>query len=244
MGTKVESLRKDLKSKGNKEKAKIFRRFFKTGEGEYGFGDDFYGVTVPEQRATLKKYLDLSLDEIQELLDSKIHEERLTSLLILVEQFNKSKDEVRRKEIYEFYLKNAKKVNNWDLVDSSADDIVGGFLFGKDTALLKKLAKSENLWERRISIIATQFFIRNNKFEDTFTVAEILMNDSEDLIHKAVGWMIREVGKRSLAAELGFLNKWHKTMPRTMLRYAIEKFPEDLRQAYLAGTPSGKMEHE
>lgn len=239
----LEQLQKDLKKLASKDKAKILQRYFKTEEGEYGHGDVFLGITVPDQRSVAKKYLSLALDDIDVLLKSEIHEHRLTGLIILVDQFQKTKDEKTKKAIFDFYLSHAASVNNWDLVDTSAGPIVGGYLIDKDKKLLSKLAASNNLWERRISIIATQNFIKNNHFEDTLAIAEILMNDAEDLIHKAVGWMLREVGNKSLSTEIGFLNKWHKTMPRTMLRYAIEKFPEDLRQAYLAGTPSGKMEH-
>lgn len=224
-------LRTDLKSLENPEKAKIYQRFFKTGPGEYGEGDIFLGLTVPQSRSLVKKYSSLSLKEIESLLASKIHEERSIAVLLLVQNYQKTKD----KKIVDFYLANTKSVNNWDLVDISAHKILGAHLLDKDRAILYKLAKSENLWEKRISIISTFWFINNNDFKDSLAIAEILLNDKHDLIHKAVGWMLREVGNRDLATEEKFLKKHYKTMPRTMLRYAIEKFPEEKRLKYLKG---------
>jgi len=232
----VNSLKKDLKSLGNKEKEIILQRFFKTGKGQYGEGDIFLGVTVPEQRKIAKKYQNLPLKDIQILLNTKIHEYRLTAILILCEQYKNSK-----KQIYNFYLKNTKNINNWDLVDLSAHKIVGDYLFDKNNAkginkdILYKLAKSKNLWERRIAIISTWYFIRQNSFKDTLKISKILINDKHDLIHKAVGWMLREVGKRDQLAEEKFLKKHYTNMPRTMLRYAIERFEETKRQKYLKG---------
>ncbi len=216
----------------NTEKAKILAGFFKTGKGEYGEGDEFLGITVPESRKIAKKYTALPLSEIFLLLQNKIHECRLVALLILIEKF-KSSGSLQQKEIVDFYLRNTKYINNWDLVDLSADKIIGAYLFDKDKTLIHQLTKSNNLWERRIAIISTFYFIKKNKFNETIQITELLLNDKHDLIHKAVGWMLREVGKRNKTVEEEFLKKHYKTMPRTMLRYAIEKFPEEERKEYL-----------
>jgi 3-methyladenine DNA glycosylase AlkD len=210
--------------------------FFKTGPGQYGEGDIFLGIVVPKQRILVKKYKELDFDSIQDLLNSKIHEHRLVGALILVEKYKKSdkeKDENSKKKIFEFYLKNAKNINNWDLVDLSAQNIVGKYLLDKNKAILYKLVKSNNLWEKRIAILSTFEFIKNNKFDDSLKIAELLINDKHDLIHKAVGWMLREIGKRNQEIEESFLKKHCKKMPRTMLRYAIEKFDEKKRKSYL-----------
>lgn len=230
----------------NPEKGKFLLRFFKTGKGQYGEGDEFLGITVPEQRKIARKYIDLELRDLSEMLNNKFHEIRLVALFILVYKYNKAVDASasshsagsgqaaqEKKKIVDFYLKNTKRVNNWDLVDSSAGYILGDYLADKDKAILYKLVKSENLWERRIAIISTQGFIRINQFDETLKIAEILLNDKEDLIHKAVGWMLREVGKKDLGSELKFLDKYHQNMPRTMLRYAIEKFPKPAREFYM-----------
>ncbi len=226
-------LQREAKKLGNKKKAQVLQRFFKTGEGEYGFGDVFLGLSVPQSRAIAIKYKDLLFSEIGDLLRSEIHEERLIALLILVYQFQH--EEMLERRIYEFYLKNTKFVNNWDLVDLSADKIVGGYLIDKPKAILYKLAKSQNLWERRIAMIATYNFIKNNDFADALGIAEILIEDKNDLIQKAVGWMLREVGNRNLRLEERFLKKHYKQMGRVALRYAIEKFPEKVRKGYLDG---------
>lgn len=232
-------LRKELKKLANPQKAKILRRFFKTGKGEYGEGDVFLGITVPQSRKIAIKFRNLGFSEITQLLKSKIHEERLIALLILVNNFNTGDEKIQEK-IYNFYLKNTKHINNWDLVDLSADKIMGGYLFSlgrgpvATPSILINLAKSKNIWERRIAMISTYYFIKNNKLKKTLKIAEILLSDKHDLIQKAVGWMLREVGKRDLETEIGFLSKHYKKMPRTMLRYAIEKFPEKLRKAYLS----------
>ena len=226
-------LKKDLQSLENTEKSKVMRGFFKTGKGEYGEGDIFLGLTVPQSRMLAKKYSLISFQDISELLKSKIHEERLIALLILVNNYTKDKN--KREEIVSFYLKNTDKINNWDLVDLSADKILGSYLLEKEKDILYKLAKSENIWERRISIIATFYFIKNKQFGETLKISEILLQDKHDLIQKAVGWMLREVGKREQSIEEEFLKKRYKKMPRTSLRYAIERFPEDKRQAYLKG---------
>jgi 3-methyladenine DNA glycosylase AlkD len=221
-----------LRSLGNPQQAAILARFFKTGPGEYGEGDVFVGVKVPVQRKLAKEFRDLSLPEIECLLRSEIHEGRLTALLILVLQFAKA-DAKGRKCIYDLYLTNTEHVNNWDLVDLSAPQVVGAYLEAKSRKPLYGLAKSKSLWERRISILATFHFIRQGEFNDTLKIAEILLADKEDLIHKAVGWMLREVGKRDVQALEGFLQPHHRTMPRTMLRYAIERLAEKKRQMYL-----------
>ena len=228
----LNKLKKDLNKLKNKEKAKILAGFFKTGKGEYGEGDIFLGIIVPEQLKIAKKYFDLNLNGLNKLIFSKIHEYRLVSLLILINKYNKV-DNKEKKKIFSFYLKNIKYINNWDLVDLSAPNIIGDYLLDKDRKILYKLAKSKNLWEKRISIISTYRFIKENDFNDTLKISEILLNDEHDLIHKAVGWMLREVGKKDQAIEEKFLRKYHKVMPRTMLRYAIEKFDENKRKFYL-----------
>jgi len=218
-------LKRELSFYSNFEKANILQRFFKTGKGQYGEGDIFLGIIVPNTRKVAKKFTDLSLSEIKKVLYSRVHEERLCALLILVEKFvTANLDE--QKKIFEFYIKNAKQANNWDLVDLSAPKIVGAYLLDRPKEVLYKFAVSKNLWEKRIAIISTFTFIKNKKYTDTFKISEILINDKHDLMHKAVGWMLREVGKRSLVEEENFLKKNYKKIPRTMLRYAIEKFPK------------------
>ena len=231
---RLKSLREILKKQTNSEQAKILLRFFKTGKGEYGEGDKFLGIKVPVSRGIAKKFKDLSIPEIQELLNSEIHEERLIGLFILIEQYSKA-DEKKKNTIYKFYLKNTKKVNNWDLVDLSAHKIIGAYLADKDKQILFKLAKSKNLWERRIAVMSTFYFIKNGLYGATLEISNILITDEHDLMHKAVGWMLREIGNRDLKVEEDYLKKYYKIMPRTMLRYSIEKFPEQKRQAYLKG---------
>jgi len=229
----IEYIKKDLKLLSNSEKITIYQNFFKTGKGQYGEGDIFIGVTVPNTRKIAKKYRKISLEVISKLLDSKIHEERLLGVLILVEKYQKLSDD----KIFLFYKKHNKKINNWDLVDLSADKIVGNYYYKNKDKInnLYKLAKSDNLWERRTSIVSTFYFIKNNNFKPTIDISLLLMNDRHDLIHKAVGWMLREVGKRNKKILLEFLNKNYRKMPRTMLRYSIEKLPESERKAYLLG---------
>ncbi|MCX6800683.1 MAG: DNA alkylation repair protein [Candidatus Diapherotrites archaeon] len=232
----ADEVKKELQKLSNAKQAKILQRFFKTGKGEYGEGGIFLGIKVPRQREVAKKFPNLRLKEIHKLLDSGVHEHRMVGLFILVGNYEKAKkeaDEFGKKKIFDFYLKHTKKINNWDLVDLSAPNIPGNYLLGKDRKILYKLAKSKNLWERRIAILATYTFIRNNEFSDALKISEILLKDKHDLIHKAAGWMLREVGKRDLAAEEKFLKKYYKKMPRTMLRYAIEKFPDGKREFYL-----------
>ena len=225
-------LKEDLLRLKNQTRAKILSRFFKTGKGQYGQGDIFLAITVPQQRIIAIKYRDISLPALQELLLSEIHEFRFTALLILIHKFNEA-DNKKKKEIVDFYIKNTKYINNWDLVDVSADKILGNYLLQKDRKILYKLSHSENLWERRIAIIATYTFIKINSSEDTLKIAEILLYDKHDLIQKAVGWMLREVGKIDVNIEKEFLNKYYKKMPRTTLRYAIERFNENTRKFYL-----------
>ena len=227
------SVESDLRELADPEKAKLLQGFFKTGKGEYAEGDIFLGIVVPIQRKIAEKYNNLDLNDIQNLLSSKIHEHRLTALFILTDRYQKA-DEKEKKKIFELYLKNTKNINNWDLIDLSAPKIVGNYLLDKKREVLYRLAKSKSLWERRISILATFEFIANNEFKDTLAISEILLNGKHDLIHKGVGWMLREVGKRvSQEKEEEFLNKHYKKMPRTMLRYAIERFPEQKRKFYL-----------
>ena len=228
----LEDLKKDLSLYTDFEKANILQRFFKTGKGQYGEGDIFLGIIVPNTRKVAKKYTDLSLNEIKKILYSKIHEERLCALLLLVEKYKKT-DELNKKKVFNFYIKNAKQVNNWDLVDLSAPKIVGEYLLDKDKEILYKFARSKNLWKKRISIISTLTFIKNNQYKDTFNILDILMKDKHDLIHKATGWMLREVGKKNLIEEENFIKKHNKSMSRTTLRYAIEKFSEEKRLKYL-----------
>jgi 3-methyladenine DNA glycosylase AlkD len=234
----LNQIRKEIKQEGDKKKAVFLGRFFKTGKGEYAEGDVFLGLTVPQSRNIVKKYRELALADCVKLLQSPIHEERLIALLIMVSQFEKG-GEKARKEIYDLYLENTKYINNWDLVDLSAAQIVWTYLLQHSAScnvVLVSLAKSNNLWEKRIAIIATFALIRSGEYEKTFTIADILLHDNHDLIHKAVGWMLREVGKRvSQEAEEKFLKTRYKTMPRTMLRYAIERFEEGKRKKYLAG---------
>lgn len=225
-------LQEDLRGVATEERAKTNAWFFKTGKGQYGEGDKFLGVTVPDIRKVAKKHKGVPFGDVSTLLDSPWHEERLVALLILVHNFQKG-DAATKQTIVDFYLQNTTKVNNWDLVDLSADKILGVWLVDKDKSILYKLAKSPNLWEKRISIISTFYFIKQNQFEDTLNIAEILVTDSHDLIHKAVGWMLREIGKRDQDVEEEFLKKYHKRMPRTMLRYAIEKFSSEKRKYYM-----------
>ena len=230
----IKNLRKDVQAMANPQKAKLLQGFFKTGSGQYGEGDIFLGLTVPQSRSIAIKFKHLPYSEITALLKSKNHEERLIALLILVHNY-KSGNEKEQKKIYNFYLKHLPYINNWDLVDLSAHSIVGAWLMDKDRKLLLKLASSKNLWSRRISVIATFHFIKYERSSVwSFKIAEMLLNDKHDLIHKAVGWMLREIGKNiSQKEEEIFLKKHYKQMPRTMLRYAIERFDPALRKAYM-----------
>ena len=228
------AISKALRELANPDIAEHSKRFFKTGKGEYGEGDKFLGIRVPLIRRQAKQFRDTSLAEVGKLLESGYHEERLCAVLILVLQFDGAAEQ-QKKAIYELYLSSTAYVNNWDLVDSSAHLIVGPYLERRSRRRLYKLARSTDLWERRIAIMATYHFIRNGDFDDTLALAELLLHDDHDLIHKAVGWMLREVGNRDRRAEEDFLESHYREMPRTMLRYAIEKLPERRRQAYLKG---------
>ena len=230
----LEQLKKDIKKKSHPKKAKIMQRFFKTGKGQYGEGDIFLGLTVPEQRQIAKKYSQISLPKIQQLLKSKIHEHRLVALLILVQKYQNSNGDDKAR-IFNFYLKNTKYVNNWDLVDLTAPNIVGDFLFEEKRKILYDLAESKSLWEKRISIIATFYFIKQEDLKDTLRISRILLSDKHDLIHKAMGWMLREVGKKDQKVLENFLKKYYNQLPRTTLRYAIERFEEKKRKRYLKG---------
>lgn len=234
----MERLKAEITKHANKDKAKLLARYFKTGKGEYGEGDVFLGISVPKLREIAKEFgKDLSIAHIKELLNSEFHEKRMIGLFILIEKYEKSKQKNEREKIFDFYLEYAKKgkINNWDLVDLSCRDIVGNFLLDKPRDLLYKLVKSDNLWERRIAIISTSEFIRHNDFDDTIKISEILLKDGRDLIHKAVGWMLREIGKRDEKVLIYFLDKHARDMPRVMLRYAIERLDEKTRKKYLNG---------
>lgn len=227
-----------LNAIANARDAIFAQRFFKTGPGEYGEGDVFLGIRVPAVRKLAREFRDVvSAEEILRLLKSKFHEARLLALLLLVEKFERG-DEAAKRAVYVSYLSGVSGINNWDLVDVSAARIVGAWLHGRDRAPLYKLARSKNLWERRIAIIATLYFIRQDDFGDTLRLAEFFLRDGHDLMHKACGWMLREAGKRDVRTLEAFLERHAAEMPRTMLRYAIEKFPEARRRAYLrAGRP-------
>ena len=223
-----------LERLGDRRDAAFLQRYFKTGPGEYGEGDVFAGLRVPVVRKLAGDYRTAAASTVAALLASPVHEARLLALLILAEQFARGTP-VERRRIYGFYLRHRARINNWDLVDLSAPSIVGAWLLDKDRAPLYRLARSRSLWDRRIAILATSAFIRRHDFADTFRIADLLGAAREDLLHKAVGWMLREVGKRDQAAEEAFLRSRYATMPRTMLRYAIERFPESRRQQYLRG---------
>jgi len=230
----LDQIRAELQRLKDDQRAQLAQRFFKTGPGQYGEGDVFLGIRVPDLRRLAREHKAARLTEINRLLRSKFHEERTLALMILVHAYSKG-DEAAKKSIYETYLKNTRFINNWDLVDLSAHYIVGHYLSDKSKEPLYRLAKSDSLWERRIAIVATAYFIKRGKFTDTLRISKLLLSDKEDLIHKAAGWMLREVGKRDLASEERFLIAHYRRMPRTMLRYAIEKFPEPRRQMYLKG---------
>ena len=229
----LEKLVADLEKLKNPKKALLLGRFFKTGKGEYGEGDVFWGIVVPDSRKIAQKYFqEITLGEVRSLLEQKVHEVRFAAMATLVLKYQKG--ELKEKErVAKFYLRNLKGINNWDLVDLSAPQILGDYLFDKDKAIIYRLASSKDLWERRIAVLTTFGFIKQNDFHDALRIAEILLHDKHDLIHKAVGWMLREIGKRNKKAEVIFLKKHAKQMPRTALRYAIEKFPEKERKAWL-----------
>ncbi len=226
---------KEVTSLRNKDKGAFLTRFFKTGKGEYGYGDIFYGLTVPTSRKIASKYIDIDLKDLGNLIQNKVHEIRLIALVILNIKYKKSKDEKEREQFVKFYLKNLEYINNWDLVDVSSYNILGAYLKDKDDrSILIKLSKSKKLWSERIAIISTFAFIRNNDLDLIFHFGEYFLNHKHDLIHKALGWMLREAGKRNEKRLKAFLEKNKSKMPRTMLRYAIEKFAEKERKYFLA----------
>lgn len=235
MPVSAKSIMSEMEALSNSRDAEFLQRFFKTGPGEYGEGDKFRGIRVPVTRTVVRKHRDVPLDVAVELLKSEFHEDRLVAVLLMVQLYHRGDDKVKA-ATHKAYLAGAKQINNWDLVDSSAEFVVGEHLETRSRKQIYRLAASENLWERRIAVLATFHFIKQKDFDDTFAIAEILMNDREDLIHKAVGWMIREVANRDGEAARRFIRKHQRKMPRTMLRYAIEKFPATERQAYLKGT--------
>ena len=240
----------ELQAIATSERAKASAWFFKTGKGQYGEGDVFIGISTPDLRAICKKFPSLSLEELQVLLNDPIHEYRMAALMILVNQMKKTKGDTQ-KRIYDFYLKNTKQINNWDLVDASARDIVGYYLFDKDRQILYDMARTDHLWTQRIAIIASWYFINKNQYEDTFRIAEILLSHKHDLIHKAVGWMLREIWKREEAGRIGtkeveqFLERNISKIPRTALRYSIEKMTEERRRYFMKLTtpltPKGEL---
>lgn len=230
----AEAIQRELKTLGDAQTAAFLQGYFKTGEGGYGEGDIFRGIRIPVLRKLSARYQAVSLDEVKRLLGSAYHEDRMLALLILTRRFARS-DEETKARIYNLYLRHTKFVNNWDLVDTSAGQIVGAYLKDKDRAPLYQLARSKNLWERRVAIMATFAFIKEGEYAETLKIARLLLDDGHDLIHKAVGWMLREVGRRDRGAEVAFLNLHHRRMPRVMLRYAVEKFPAPERRAYLQG---------
>lgn len=228
----------ELRALANPAKIPDYKRFFKTGRGEYGEGDEFLGIKVPDIRSVVKKFHpQLSLEDVKKIISSSFHEERMFALLLLVAKYkSKSNRQESKEQIYQFYLHHKKHINNWDLVDVTAPHIIGAYLLNKERDILYQLARSPVLWDRRIAIISTFAFINAQQFEDTLQIADILLQDEHDLIHKAVGWALRNVGIKDLPAELDFLKPRYHIMPRTMLRYAIEKFEEGLRKKYLLGT--------
>jgi 3-methyladenine DNA glycosylase AlkD len=226
-------LRAEIRKKADKERAKNLQWFFKTGKGEYAEGDLFLGLTSPQLKDIAKKFKDLDFKDLSELIKSKHHEERMLALVILKNRFAKA-DEKLRKQIFDFYIKNRKYINNWDLVDVNVPGVIGAYLENKDKLILYKFTKSKSIWDKRIAMLSCFYYICKGDCKDALKIAEILKNDEHDLIHKAVGWMLREVGKRcGKKFEEEFLKKYYKTMPRTMLRYAIERFPEKERQKWL-----------
>ena len=233
----IKSIINDLKLVSNNKKATTLSRFFKTGKGEYGEGDQFAGITVPNSRIVAKKYAKtIDYNTIQDLISSEIHEYRLTALLILVEKFAKDKLDDDREYLIDFYLNNTQYINNWDLVDLSCYKTLGVWLLNRDKSILFQLANSAILWEQRIAIVTCMHFIRNEQYDTFIYIAEKLLHHPHDLIHKAIGWLLREIGKKNIEVEKAFLKKHYKNMPRTMLRYSIERFPKEERQKYLKGT--------
>lgn len=232
----VEQIKAALKDKAIPEKAAFFPRFFKSGPGEYGEGDKFLGVKVPEQRKIAKSvFKEISLGEIETLMHDPYHEVRLTGVMILVYRYEKLKFDEERKELVDFYLSNLKWVNNWDLVDVSCHHILGHYYLNRDKSLFYELAAKDHLWSQRVAMVTTYYWIKRGEFEDALALAKRFLDHPHDLMHKAVGWMLREIGNQDFEVEYEFLKKHYQQMPRTALRYAIEKFDEDLRQDFLKG---------
>ena len=234
MGATATDIRRSIRALGDPAIAEHSQRFFKTGKGEYGEGDKFLGIRVPVIRKQVRAFRDASIGVLVQMLHSPWHEERLFAVLSLADRYKRGGDE-DRKRVFDEYMRHLDKVNNWDLVDGSAHLIVGPWLEHRSRKRLYRMARSKHLWTRRVAIMSTYHYLRNEDYADTLAIAEILLGDDEDLIHKATGWMLREVGNRDRAVEVTFLDKHYRNMPRTMLRYAIEKFPEKTRKAYLDG---------
>ena len=234
MAASATAIRKEIRALGDEKIAEHSQRFFKTGKGEYGEGDRFLGIRVPVIRKQVVRHRTATLKTISGFLASPWHEERLFAVLSLADRFKRG-EEAERREIFDLYMANLDRVNNWDLVDGSAHLIVGPWLENRSRQRLHRMARSRDLWTRRVAIMSTYHYIRRGEFDDTLAIARILIDDEQDLIHKATGWMLREVGNRDRKIEEAFLREHYKAMPRTMLRYAIEKFPETRRKAYLAG---------
>jgi 3-methyladenine DNA glycosylase AlkD len=232
---RLTDLKRELAAAADPVRAKNLAWFFKTGKGEYGYGDRFLGIRVPEQRRIARRYTHLPLADVARMLQSPLHEHRFTALEILVAQYEKG-DDARKKAIFDFYLKHTRFIDNWDLVDTSAPYIVGEHLLSRPRRILYRLAKSKNLWERRIAIVATLMFVKAGELDDSFQIAQLLLDDNHDLIHKALGWVLRETGKRSEPALLDFLQRNYARLPRTTLRYAIERFPAPQRKRILTGS--------
>jgi 3-methyladenine DNA glycosylase AlkD len=234
MSELTEQIIEALKDKAIPEKAAFFPRFFKSGPGEYGEGDQFFGVKVPDQRKVAKEFFkEISLEELEELLSNPIHEVRLTAVIALVYRYQKTKTEEGRKELVDFYLTHLEFVNNWDLVDTSCHPILGAYYLDKEKSLFYDLAKKNHLWSQRVAMVSSYYWIKRGEYKDALALAEMLKNHPHDLMHKAVGWMLREIGNKDFDVEFDFLKEHYQSMPRTALRYAIEKFPEDLRQDFL-----------
>lgn len=228
----AKNIQQELESYSTPEKKEFLPYFFKTGKGQYGEGDKFLGVVVPDTRKVAKKHKQIDFADVATLLDNEYHECRLCALLILVERFKKATED-ERKMIYDFYLSKTRFINNWDLVDLSARDIVGEYLVDKDRTDLYRLADSSLLWDQRIAVVSTYTFIRKNDFKDIIALSEKLLNHKHDLMHKVIGWMLREAGKRDKSVLIAFLDKHYKEMPRTMLRYSIEKLSPEERAYYM-----------
>jgi len=229
----LQAIKQELQALADPQTAQHSQRFFKTGKGEYGEGDIFLGIRVPVIRQLAKKHQQLPLDKIESLLHSNFHEQRLLALIMMVNLYKKS-DTSTQQQIFNSYINNVQYINNWDLIDTTTPHIIGAYLFDKNRQILFDYAKSDNLWQRRIAVLACFYFIQLEDFSDFIKIAEMLVDDQQDLIHKAVGWMLREAAKRQLSITMNFLDQYAASMPRTMLRYALERFPADLKKEYMA----------